>query len=83
MQLNDKERNLDEYRKYESQLHLELSNICRKYLSKLGIVSIVGILDIVKQESIELESATKRTLKKEDYEAEAQESFNSNPFKGQ
>ena len=61
-------RTLDEYRQLEVQLHLELSNACRKYISKLGIVSITGILDIVKQETIELERATKKTFKKEEFE---------------
>ncbi len=58
---------LDQHRKLESQLHLELTNACRKYISKLGIVSIIGILDIVKQESIELERATKKTFKREEF----------------
>ena len=50
--------NLKNYKIYEIQLHRELMNNCRKYLNHLGIVSIVGILDIVKQEVIELERAT-------------------------
>jgi len=61
-------RTLEEYRQLEMQLHLELMNACRKYISKLGIVSIIGILDIIKQETIELESATKKTFKKEEFE---------------
>ena len=59
---------LEEYRQLEMQLHLELMNTCRKYISKLGIVSIIGILDIVKQETIELERATKKTFKKEEFQ---------------
>lgn len=50
---------LEEYRNYEIQLHHELMNCCRKYISKVTIVSILGILDIVKQEAIELEQATR------------------------
>ena len=57
---------LDEYRQLEMQLHLELMNACRKYISQLGIVSIMGILDIVKQEAIEFEGATRKNIKKED-----------------
>ena len=64
---------LDQHRQLESQLHLELANACRKYMSKLGIVSIIGLLDIVKQESIELERATKRSLKSEKPELDFQE----------
>lgn len=61
-------KTLDEYRQLEMQLHLELINACRKYISQLGIVSLIGILDIVKQESIELERATKKSFKKEEFE---------------
>ena len=64
---------LDQHRQLESQLHLELANACRKYMSKLGIVSIIGLLDIVKQESIELERATKRSLKSEKPKLDFQE----------
>ena len=64
---------LDQHRQLESQLHLELTNACRKYMSKLGIVSIIGLLDIVKQESIELERATNKSLKSEKPELDFQE----------
>ena len=43
---------LDEYRQLEMQLHLELMNACRKYISQLGIVSIMG--------------ATRKNIKKEE-----------------
>ena len=52
---------LKDYKTYEIQLHRELINSCRKYSNSLSIVSILGILDIVKQETIELEHATKKT----------------------
>jgi hypothetical protein len=64
---------LDEYRRLEGQLHLELMNTCRKYISDLGIVSITGILDIVKQEAIELEKATRESFKKEETDTDAAE----------
>jgi len=53
---------LKSYKDYEIQLHREIINSCRKYLKTLSIVSILGILDIVKHETIELEQATKNTL---------------------
>ena len=71
-------RSLDEYRQLEMQLHLELMNICRKYISQLGIVSIMGILDIVKQEAIELEGATRKNIKKEEFEKNSTEKQISN-----
>lgn len=61
-------KTLEEYRQLEMQLHLELINSCRKYISELGIVSIMGILDVVKQEAIELERATKKTFKREEFD---------------
>lgn len=51
---------LEDYQTNEIQLHRELMNSCRKYINHLRIVSILGIFDIVKQEVIELERATKK-----------------------
>ncbi len=53
---------LKNYKDYEVQLHRELTNSCRKYSNSLSIVSILGILEIVKQETLEFEQATKNTL---------------------
>jgi len=61
---------LSEYRQLEMQLHLELINTCKKFISKLGIVSIMGIFDIVKQEALELEKATRESIKREEYEVD-------------
>ena len=64
MQIDENEnRTLNEYRTSEVELHIDLMKICRKYMSELSIVSIMGILDIVKQETIELEKATRRGMK--------------------
>jgi hypothetical protein len=51
---------LKEYREYKTQFHGELMDLCREYLKKLSIVSVIGILEIVKQETMELEQATRR-----------------------
>jgi hypothetical protein len=66
-------RTLDEYKQLEMQLHLELMNTCRKYISQLDMVSIMGILDIVKQEAIELEGATRKNIKKDEFEKNSTE----------
>ena len=58
----DDNKSLKEYRALEATLHRDLMNCGRRYLNELGIVSIVGILDIVKQEIVELEKATKRSV---------------------
>ena len=64
------ERTLKEYRESEVDLHIELMKICRKYMSDLGIISIMGILDIVKQEIVELEKATRKGMKVADFKTE-------------
>ena len=38
----------------------------RRYLHKLGIASIVGIIDIVKSETIDLENATRQSISQEE-----------------
>ena len=64
---------LDDYRRLEGQLHLELMNACRKYISDLGIISIRGLLDIVKQEVVELEKVTRDSFRKEETDADTAE----------
>ena len=60
---NDEAYNtLKEHRDFESKLHGELMDICHKYTNKLGIVSILGILEIVKHEVMELEQATRKDI---------------------
>lgn len=67
---------LEEYQINETQLHRELMNSCRKYINQLSIVSILGILDIVKQEAIDLEKATKYVPTQE-YDEEHNEVHNA------
>jgi hypothetical protein len=50
---------LNEYRKYEKDLRLELMGVCKKYIPRISITSIMGVLDLVKQETLELEKVTK------------------------
>ena len=53
----------NEFKEYEIEFHRELMNSCRKYIKKLGLYTILGILDFVKQETIELENATSQNIK--------------------
>jgi hypothetical protein len=55
----------EEYKNYEMELHREIMNSCRKYIKKISIFSILGILDYVKQEAVELENATSQNLKRD------------------
>ena len=65
-------RSLQEYRVLEANLHRELISCCRKYLNELGIVSVLGLIDVVKQEIVELERATKSPM------GNVQDSVNTN-----
>lgn len=56
----------DEYRQHEKDLRLELMNICKRYIRKISIVSAMGVLDLVKQEILELEQVTKSDLREEE-----------------
>jgi hypothetical protein len=56
------EKKSEDYKDYEIELHREIMNSCRKYKNKLGIYTILGILDYVKQETIELENVTSHNL---------------------
>jgi len=55
-------KSLEEYREAETEFHTGLMNISRRYISKLSIVSMMGVLDVVKQEIREFEKATKKDL---------------------
>ena len=57
------EKTPNEYKDYEIELHRELMNSCRKYIKKLSVYTILGILDFIKQETIELENATSQNIK--------------------
>ena len=46
---------LDEYKSMETKLYGELVKSCQSYSTKLSIISVVGILDIVKQEIKDLD----------------------------
>jgi hypothetical protein len=57
--------NSEEYKNYEMELHREIMSSCRKYMKKISIFTILGILDYVKQEVVELENATSQNLKRD------------------
>jgi hypothetical protein len=66
---NIDDSSLEEYHALELMLHRDLMECCRKHINDLGIISIIGIVDIVKNEVIELEKATKTNIEKEKTEA--------------
>jgi len=46
---------LDEYKSMETKLYGELVKSCQSYSDRLSIISIIGILDLVKQEIKDLD----------------------------
>jgi len=56
------DRSENHLRELENSLHRELNNICREYCKKLGFISVLGVLEVVKQETIELERVTKQDI---------------------
>ncbi|MEF8879583.1 MAG: hypothetical protein V5A64_04245 [Candidatus Thermoplasmatota archaeon] len=59
-------KSLEEYQRAESMFHTELMNVCKKYVSKLSTVSLIGVIETVKEETRELEKATKRDIDKDE-----------------
>ena len=56
---------LDEYKSMETRLYGELIKSCRRYSNKLSIISIVGILDLVKQELMDLDKENLRFMRED------------------
>jgi len=53
-------KNLNDYKAIEIAFHRDLMNISRKYMGQLNLVSLIGTLETVKQETIELIKATNK-----------------------
>ena len=58
------DNDLLEYKAMETRLYGELLKACRRYHTKLSIISIVGILDLVQQEMKELEKTDLKVMDK-------------------
>ena len=54
---------LKEYKSKETRLYGELMKICRSYSDELNLISVLGILDIVKQEIKDLDKTDKTFMK--------------------
>jgi len=71
---------LEEYKAAEFEFHSDLMNVCRKYIHKIGIASIMGIIDIVKNETIDLEGVTRPAVEHEKPETEMTETADNSFF---
>ncbi len=56
---------LDEYKAIETRFYGEVMKICRRYSNDLNLISLLGILEIVKQEIRDLDR-TGRSLTQQD-----------------
>jgi len=56
---------LEEYKAMEARLYGELLRACRRYEDELSIISVLGILDLVKGELRELDKANRDIMKGE------------------
>lgn len=70
------EKMLKDYKSVEVDFRTELMSVCRKYITQLDTVSILGIIDIVRTEAIKLEQATKHHDEKPSFDNEN----SNNPF---
>ena len=66
---------LEELRAAQFELHRELMNTCRRYLPVVGLPTVIGIIDMVKNESIDLEAATRQRVDKENTSEDNFDSF--------
>ncbi len=62
-------KSLEEHKSLEVGLHRELMSICRRYVNDIGIISVVGILDLVKQEIVDFDKAKMKVVKREELDA--------------
>jgi hypothetical protein len=56
---------LDEYKSLETKLYGEIVKSCQSYSGELTIISIVGILDLVKQEIKDLDKQKLKFMNEE------------------
>lgn len=61
---------LKDYKILETRLYGELMKTCRRYTNDLNLISILGILEIVKQEITELDKTSRSLTKKLEYNHE-------------
>lgn len=64
-QMKSEGKTLEEYRAKEVEFHREIMSICRKYLNEIDFAALIGIIDIVKRETIDLENARRRNIEME------------------
>ena len=65
----------EEYKTMETRLYGELMRSCQRYVTKLRIISILGILDFVKQEIMNFEKENMKFMDDENPEGQSNITF--------
>ena len=65
----------EEYKTLETRLYGELMRSCQRYGTKLRIISILGILDFVKQEIMDFEKENMKFMDDESPEGQSNITF--------
>ena len=68
-------KDLNDYKAVEIAFHRDLMDISRKYMSQLNLVSLIGTLETVKQETIELIKATNKSSFEQENQKQVNESL--------
>jgi hypothetical protein len=58
------EMNLKEYKTIETRLYGEIMKTCRRYTNDLHLISILGILEIVKEEIRDLDKTSRKLTRR-------------------
>ncbi len=66
----------EEYKILETRLYGELIRSCQRYGTKLRLISILGILDYVKQEIMDLEKENMKFMDEKSHEKQSNIAFN-------
>ena len=66
----------EEYKTLETRLYGELIRSCQRYGTKLRLISILGILDYVKQEIMDLEKENMKFMDDKSPEKQSNITFN-------
>lgn len=60
------EMKVQDYKTIETRLYGELMKTCRRYSNELHLISILGILEIVKEEMRDLDKTSRQLHRRED-----------------
>ncbi len=57
---------LKSYRIVETKLYGEITKMCRRYSNELSLISMLGILDVIKDEMVDLDKRNRLLTNRQD-----------------